>query len=224
MALTLLLLIAAPLSVVLTLSDLRVTFLVYHLLLCLVVPFIHSKIRRFGWREHLGLLGLARPSRAVLVEGAATGLAMAIGTVIVFSWSGSALLEPGRVAQAMAAWGVEPAGSSFVFAVMLMLNGPAEELFWRGWVHGRLAHVRPRALALGIATSGYASYHLVTLQALFPSTGARAVAFTGILLAGSWWAWRRERCGTVWGPLLAHMGATLGYMALYGQILKYGQR
>ena len=185
MVLTVLLLVAAPLSVVLTLSDLRLTFLVYHLLLCLVVPFIHSKIRRCSWREHLNLLGLTRPSRAVLVEGAATGLAMAIGTVIVFSWSGSALLEPVRVARSMTAWGVDPSGSSFVLVVMLLLNGPAEELFWRGWVHGRLAHIRSRTLALGIATTGYASYHLVTLHALISSTGARAIAFAGILLAGA---------------------------------------
>lgn len=81
-------------------------------------------------------------------------------------------------------------------------------------LHGRRDGMRPRVLPLTAATLAYASYHLATLDALLPHRGAVLPAFLGVLAAGAWWAWRRERRGDVWAPLLGHAGATAGYMAV----------
>jgi len=215
MVLTLLLLVLAPLSVVATLSDVRVTFLVYHLGFCLILPLAHSLATGRGLRGHGRFVGFDAPSRRSVLEGAATGLLLGGGVVAFFALGGSAVLEPGRVASTMAAWGVDAGEKAPVIAFMLLLNGPAEELFWRGWMHRRLADALPRTAAFTVGTLGYASYHLVTLRALMPAAGMVALGFAAVAAAGLWWTWRRERRGDVWVPLLGHAGATVGYMVVY---------
>lgn len=210
-----LLLVLAPMLVVATLHDLRLTFLAYHLGLCLVLPLLHSLTTGPGLRGHMKLTGLTPRPRGSVREGLLTGLVAGGGTFLFFLLAGESVLAPGRAAEAMGGWGVVVGRDTWLVAFMLLVNGPAEELFWRGWLHGRLAGVRPRALPLAAATLAYASYHLATLHALLPSWGAVLTAFAGVLGAGAWWAWRRERRGDVWAPLLGHAGATAGYMAVY---------
>jgi hypothetical protein len=200
---------------VLTLPDLRVTFPVYHVGVCLLLPLGHSLAAGIGQAGHRRLLGLVRPSPGAVREGLLTGALLGGGVAAAAEWGGSALVDPGRVAATLAGWGVDPGRDAWLAAVMVAANAPAEELFWRGWLHGRLAGLRPRRTALALTTLGYASYHAVTLRALLPSAGVAAAAFAGVLLLGGWWAWRRERRGDVWTPLLGHAGATAGYMAAY---------
>lgn len=215
LALTLFLLLLAPCLVVLTLRDLRLTFLTYHVGLCLLVPLAISLAEDRGLRGHARLLGLTSCRRGSVREGLLTGLFAGGGTFLFFVLAGTRVLDPARAADAMAGWGVTVGEDTWLVAFMLLLNGPAEELFWRGWIHGRLSDVRPRLLPPAAATMAYASYHLATLNALLPQTGAVLVSFLGVLVAGAWWAWRRERRGDVWAPLLGHAGATAGYMAVY---------
>lgn len=211
----LLLVLGAPGVVILTLQDLRLTFLAYHLGACLLLPLAISLREGRGLRGHARLLGLTPLECRSVREGLLTGLLAGGGTLVFFVVAGDRVLDPARAAAAMAGWGVTVGRDTWLVAFMLLLNGPAEELFWRGWLHGRLAAVRPRALPLAGATLAYASYHLATLHALLPSWGAVLPAFAGVLAAGAWWAWRRERHGGVWAPLLGHAGATAGYMAIY---------
>jgi len=211
----LLLLAGAPGVVILTLHDLRLTFLAYHLGVCLLLPLAISLREGRGLRGHARLLGLEPRRPGGVREGLLTGLIAGGGTYLFFAAAGARVLDPARAAEAMAGWGVTAGRDTWLVAFMLLLNGPAEELFWRGWLHGRLAAVRPRALPLVGVTLAYASYHLATLHALLPSWGTVLPAFAAVLAAGAWWAWRRERRGDVWAPLLGHAGATAGYMAAY---------
>jgi len=215
LGLPVLLLLGAPLTVILTLHDLRLTFLSYHLGVCLVLPLLISLGEGRGPAGHARLLGLVPRRPGSLREGLLTGLLAGGGTVLFFWIAGAKVLDPARATAAMAGWGVTVGRDTWVVAFMLLLNGPAEELFWRGWLHGRLSGAQPRLLPLTAATAAYASYHLATLHALLPSWGAVLAAFLGVLAAGAWWAWRRERRGDVWAPLLGHAGATAGYMAVY---------
>lgn len=207
-----LLAVIAPLAVVFTLPDVRSTFLIYQLGICLVVPAIHSLSTR---GSHLDALGLRPRSRASVLEGLATGAVLGGGAFGALSLAEGSLLDPAAAQAALIGWGIDPEHGMGLLAFMVLVSGPAEELFWRGWIHGKLGSLKPRAAVLALTTAGYASYHLVTLDALLPSAGAVAVAFAGVTTAGGWWAWRRERRGDVWAPLLGHAGAVAGYMAAW---------
>lgn len=216
--------LAAPLVVVGTLFVARsvwLTFLLYHFGICLAAPLLASRFGRSGragrgdrhgraWlRGHLGNLGLRPRGRGL---GLALGAFLALAIVAAFAAWGRAFLGAGAPAAVLAGWGAEPASLPALFAFMLLGNGVAEELFWRGWLHERLRARRPRAAVIAATAACYASYHVFTVAALLRDPGVVALFSTAVLLAGAFWGWLRERTDSVWPALLSHAGATAGYM------------
>lgn len=147
---------AAPLVVVGTLFVARsvwLTFLLYHLGICLVAPLLAGRPGRAGLRAHLRDIGLRPRGRAL---GLALGAGLALAIVGAFALRGRAFLAAGALPGVLGGWGVGPASLPALFAFMLLGNGVAEELFWRGWVHGRLRARRPRAAAIAATAASRA--------------------------------------------------------------------
>ena len=210
-------LVGAPLAVVLPLvlwNDVFAVFGLYHLGFCLVLPLlVNLGGRRFSWRDHLDYLGLTGTG---LRRNIALGLGLATllggGTLLAFEILGDRLLAGQNIAATLADWGAGPARIPALFWFMVLVNGPAEELYWRGFVHRELdveARPFPR---IAVISAGYASYHAVTVYLLVGSAVVAGLFLAAIWVAGLGWGWLRWRTGSVWPPLLAHAGAVLGYM------------
>ena len=207
-----LMLIMPPLVVVTTLLVLHnvwATFLLYHLGICLVAPLV---VARRGYAGAVGLTG--GRTRDGVRAGLVLGAVLAAGQVAALLCGADVFFADERVVESLNAWGAGPAQAGPLLLVMLVLNGPAEELYWRGWVHGRLGAMARRP-AVALAALAYASYHGVTIGALFGSLPLAALFTTLVWGAGCLWGWLRERYGNVWPALLSHGGATLGYMFVY---------
>jgi membrane protease YdiL (CAAX protease family) len=224
-------LLAAPLSVVVTLlvfRNLLAVFAVYHVGFCLVLPAAHALlVRRIPPREHLRDLALTgpRPSRAIAL-GLGLGALLGGGTILAFEVLGDLFLRDNTVSVVLSQWGAGPEQRHLVFWFMVLVNGPAEELYWRGFVHTRLygapaggASRGPSAASLLLPSFCYASYHGVTVL-VFLAQPAVAVLFLAVILGAGWgWAWLRRRTGSVWPALLAHAGAVAGYMIVARPLL-----
>lgn len=210
---------AVPVFSLLVLRSVWWTFALYHLGACLALPLVHSLlVRRVGFRRHLALVGLRAGGRGLrpgIVVGAALGLVLGGGTVAVFAFGHDAFLAGRDIDAALAAWGITPKTAPLMLAFMILGNGASEELFWRGWLQTRLRAGHRAALTLPVGAAAYASYHLVTVTSFAPGPAVVLLFMTGIYGAGVFFGWLRERFGTVWPPLLAHTGATAGYMAVY---------
>ncbi len=211
-------LVVPPACVVVTLVGLHnvwATFLCYHLGICLLWPAFDSHRRGLTVRGHLRRVGLTGGrTGAGVVAGVALGCVLALGQWLGFAVTGNLLLDGQRIAAALSRWDVVPQRGGLLLLAMLLLNGPAEELYWRGDVHRRL-HRWPRRTAIAAAALAYASYHGVTLLALFGEPGIALALLAVVFAAGLLWGWLRERYGNVWPALLGHLGATVGYMAVY---------
>jgi len=212
--------ILAPTTVavcLLALHDVWATFLCYHVLICLGIPLADSLVhRKRTFTGHLAYLGLAGPHWR---RGVAAGLLLGLGSggavVGGFALWGEELLAGNRILEILADWG---AGRERLFAMSVFLilgNGLAEELFWRGYLHRLLETVRRRWLAIGLPAACFASYHVATISR-FVDSAATAGLFLGTVLgAGILWGWLRERTGSVWPALLGHNGATAGYVVVF---------
>ena len=211
------LLSAAPLAVAVPLivfHDVFAVFALYHIGICLLVPaFVNLAVRRLGMRGHLSVLALTGPgSRRGFGLGLILAGILAAGTLVAFKLFGHVFLADQDIAGTLAAWGAGPERHAALFWFMILVNGPAEELYWRGFVHHELVPVSKPGPCLSMVAAGYASYHAVTVQLLVGSVTVSLLFLAAIWGAGLAWGWLREKTGSVWPPLLGHAGATIAYM------------
>lgn len=182
------------------------TFLGYHILICLGIPLASG--------ETPTSLGLRRGVRAGVLAGVGLGSALFLGTWTAFLLLGDRLLGEASVRAGLESWGVSTGNLVPVALFMMLVNGVAEEIYWRGFVQPRILRDH-RQGAVAVTAMAYASYHGVTLLAL---TGSRLPAAALLLLvfgAGCLWGWLRERYTSLWPALLGHVGAGVGYTAVF---------
>ncbi len=215
-------LILVPLIPVVTLLGLHSiwwTFALYHLGACVVLPLVHSMVvRKLTLREHLELVGLVRPGHRLgpgIRWGLALGGLLGLGTLAAFALGHQAWLGGRDIPAILEGWGVAPDRAMLMLAFMVLGNGACEELYWRGWLHTRMAARRGRGSPLAAIAAAYTSYHAVTVGSFTGSLAVALLFLAAIFGAGLLFGVLRERFGTVWAPLLVHTGATAGYMAVY---------
>lgn len=207
----------APLLVVLGLLGLHsvvAVFALYHVGLCLVVPAVLALRAGLSWRTHVQNLGLVRGGVKI---GLVLGALMALAPVAAFWLRPDLFPAAEQLRGVLATWGVDPGAMGVLLLFMGLVNGPAEELFWRGWLQGGQPRARGRNIGLVVL---FSSYHVATTGALAPGIGGLALMLTGVVAAGAFWAWSRARWGSVWVALLSHGGATVGYMGVCWAILR----
>jgi membrane protease YdiL (CAAX protease family) len=254
--------IAAPLTVVVTLLVARnvwLTFGCYHLLVCLVLPWLDTVlVRRRSTIDHLRFVGLVdgwgngagagdrsenpasiisggragvqsrgpKGNRASINSGIRIGLGLGLllgsGTILIFAIWGDVFLAGNKIKEVLASWNVTPVQYPLMMAFMILGNGAAEELFWRGYIHRRLELVPQRGLAIGLTALAYTSYHVVTLGSFLAEIWLIVFCTVSVFVAGLFWGWLRERYGNVWPALLGHVGATAGYMVVFWQEIAMG--
>jgi len=211
----------APLLVAAGLLGLRsvvAVVLLYHVGLCLVVPALIARREGLGWREHARRLGLGGPDVAhALRLGTGLGLVCGVAPERVFRVRPEWFPDAAALRDVLAGWGAGPAAPGLVLACLGVVNGPAEELFWRGFLQPRLVHGMRSACALVLA---FSSYHVLTIERLAPGPAGFSLMLGGVVIAAIAWTWLRRRTESVWPSLLSHAGATLGYLAVCWQVLR----
>jgi len=217
--------VSAPIAVIIGVEVLRSvwwTFVLYQGVICLIAPALDSRVHGRGWHEHAVLLGLLRapdgPPRR-LPFATVLGLLTALVTGGFLAITRNAFLDPNRLETTLSGWGASPQRIPAMLAIMAVIDATAEELFWRGYIPGRVARARPgqaRSIALAVVLPAilYASYHAVTIGHLVGGTFGVVILTGGVLAAGVFWGWLRRRTGSVWPPLLSHAGAVLAYLAI----------
>jgi membrane protease YdiL (CAAX protease family) len=200
------------------LGSVAAVFASYHLGLCLLVPALLARREGLGLSEHVRRLGLSGPgTRRGIVLGLALGPCFALAAPAAFVLTPELFPAADRLRAVLQDWSVDPARFGLVFAFLVLCNGPAEELFWRGYLQERLVSGRCQAVWLVLL---FASYHVLTVGRLAPGPSAAASMLGGIVLAASLWTWTRHRWGSVWPALLSHAGATVGWAAVAWHLLR----
>jgi membrane protease YdiL (CAAX protease family) len=208
--------LAGPLLVVLGLTVLHsapLVFACYHVVLCLAVPAWMSRSAGLSLSAHMQALGLARRG---LQTGLALGLVSALAPPGLFLLAPALFPDAVRLRAALVDWGLEAAAPAGFLFFLALVNGPAEELFWRGWL---LRSPSPGRGQQGLLAVLFTSYHAVTIGRLAPTVGAGALLLTGVLGAALLWTWSRARWQSVWPALLSHTGATCGYLFVCARLL-----
>lgn len=196
-------------------------FAAYHLGFCLILPAVQNILRRrLTFSQHLGYLGLTGPGTARgIMLGLGLGAALGWGTILVFKMFGDVFLADQNVPEILARWGVNQSNLPVMFWFMTLINGPLEEIYWRGFVHRQTEGRNQRRTSILLIAVCYASYHGVTVYLLMADIPVALLFLASIFAAGSAWGWLREKTGSVWPAVLGHAGATIGYMMVARPLL-----
>jgi membrane protease YdiL (CAAX protease family) len=188
-------------------QSLFVTFVAFHLFVCLGIPLLH------GWRE--GSLSAqwqtawAAPDREGITYGAAFGTALLTGVVAGFSLLMGHGVRPEWIRLTLEKWGLAKEWFFWFAVYLVIVNSLLEELLWRGFVLQRMLRSLPRWKAVLTSSFFYAMYHFIITAALF---GWRWGALITLLVfaTGVLWAWIKERYPKVYATWVSHLLADLG--------------
>ncbi len=204
----------APLLVAVCLLGARsvtTVFVAYHLIGCLAIPLL---LARRNWPTRIGLTG--PDTRRGLQLGALLALASAAIPPLAYAITPNLYPDPAHLRAVLSGWGIDPARPGLVLVFMALVNGPAEEILWRGYLQSRLLRGARSATVLALL---FASYHVLTVGALAPGPAAAAIMIAGVVAATFFWIWTRRRWGSLWPALLSHAGATVGYTVVCQELL-----
>lgn len=213
-----LLLAGPPLTVILVLEltdNVPAAFFSYHVAWCLIVPAAILRLQQRSWIAHAQALGVRSPDRKGTLVGASVGVLMGALSLLPFAIWGDTLLAEANVRAQLTGWGVPPGADLALFAYMIAFNSVAEELYWRGYVHERLTSWTNRWRALLTASLFFTSFHVYTIYRLVGKPGVTVLFSAAVLAAAIAWAILRERYQSAVPAVLAHVGATAGYMTVY---------
>ena len=215
----LLIMTAACLSVVIpliVLKKLLFVFIFYHIIACVAVPIIDLLIiKRLSMKESLDYLGFSKIKRkSSITVGFLHGIFFLVATIIGFLIFRD-FIESGDIIGALRSWGVPEQGKWVIFFIMVIFNGIIEEIFWRGYIYGKLKDAFSNTFVISVVTLFYTSYHLATVLSFFAPSFISLQIIVFILIAGLIWGWMRYKFNNIWASAIGHTLATVGYMVVY---------
>jgi membrane protease YdiL (CAAX protease family) len=188
-------------------QSLFVTFVAFHLLICLAIPVLHGWREgdmRTHWRVAWGTF-----DRKGAAYGAALGAFLCVGIV-----TGMWLLLHGSVRAdwirgTLERWGLTTEWVGRFSLYLVVVNSLLEELLWRGFVLQRLLDGVPRWKAVGISSFFYALYHLILGVVMFGWAWGTLITVL-VFATGVLWAWLKGQFPSVYATWISHLLADLG--------------
>lgn len=212
--------LAAPAAIgigLFLLESVPATFILFHGVVCLLIPFADLVLfRGYRGKELSDFLGLHH-FRQNLLQSLITGSCICAAVFLFFALLQERIMNLSSVELLLARWGVQPGDTLWFVTVMVLLNSVVEEIYWRGFIFGRLREKLSPGMTIALSSAFYASYHGLTTGALFSPLYA-VICSIAVFLGGVYWGYMRLRRNTVWFSIVTHFMADLGIMLIY---LKY---
>ena len=193
--------------------SLVVTFILYHSVICLMLPLLAARLQK--GEKRLSFLGLRGGRTSVsLALGLFLGVILLAVIKIFFFSLGEEFLDGAKLAANLRAWGLSDLRHPLFLVYFVVGNSLVEELFWRGFLLGRfLRSSRPLAACL-LVSFYFVQYHVLTVFLLF-SPGALPV-LTPLLFVGSLgWCYLRLVTRDIYAVALSHLMVDLGLIVVY---------
>ncbi|MGG4498277.1 CPBP family intramembrane glutamic endopeptidase [Brevibacillus reuszeri] len=190
-----------------------VTFLLFYswLLLAPVTDFLI--VKKATRRQTLHALGLSF-SRKNVWTGLVTGAIFLLAILGGGYFSHTALFDRNDLTELLASWNFTGAHIGGLILILMVVNPILEEVYWRGYMHEKLAkHYRPVTVIVVTAVF-YSLYHFLSVIPLF-AWPYNIVMVVPVFLAGVIWGYMRHRQHSLFGSIISHILADIGIMGIY---------
>ncbi|MFP6766882.1 MAG: CPBP family intramembrane glutamic endopeptidase [Planctomycetaceae bacterium] len=172
--------------------------------------------RRLSWSKPTGKgigIGLA-----VAVAAAITGLLVYHGLL-----KDSSLISrmPGLIGAKTREMGLDSPGRYLAFSLFLSFpHALLEEYYWRWFIFGELRRVTTVRTAIVLSSLAFMSHHVIIVHAFIGDPLWLIVLLSlSVAVAGGFWAWLYQRCGSLVAPWLGHVVIDAGIMLIGYDVL-----
>ncbi|MGG1661595.1 CPBP family intramembrane glutamic endopeptidase [Brevibacillus sp. NRS-1366] len=187
--------------------SLFVTFVAFHLLICLCIPFIH------GWWE--GTLSESWRHAWGRFDKRGAWYGLFLGTLLLTGVLAGAWIllqpegRPEKIRQVLAEWDLNDQWIWWFSLYLVFINSLLEELFWRGFVLQRMMLALSPITSIVLSSFFFTLYHLIVTTAMF---GFRLGLLITVLVfgAGVIWGWMKGIFPTIYTTWISHLFADLG--------------
>lgn len=179
----------------------------------------------FGWLCLVPIIDKAFPKERLKLDK--KGLLIGIGSGLVFflfvyggvSWLHVYLLDINKLRVLLLEWGFAGPLEFIFILVFIFINPILEEVYWRGYMYEKLRARGTAFYAIAITSVFYTLYHVITVLHLFQS-GYTVVAVLPVMIAGVFWAYIREKTGSITATIIGHSIADFAIMCVYWFIVR----
>jgi membrane protease YdiL (CAAX protease family) len=201
------------------LHDITLTFVMFYLGVCLLVPLIDLIIvQKLSWPK-IGNSFSLKGFRKNILPGIIIGLIFFASIYLFFIAFSNKIIDTRHITRLLAKWNVSDSNLFIFLFIMIFANSFLEELYWRGYIFNKLQKkIRLWGVILFTALF-YSSYHLVTTVNLFSLE--YGLLFTLVVFgAGVFWGYIRGKSDSVYIPIISHLLADLGIMVIYLKFIR----
>ena len=110
------------------------------------------------------------------------------------------------IRELLASWKIDQLSILSFTLIMVLGNGLAEELFWRGFLYKKFSNIKTEDFAVIITSLLFGLHHLVTTSLLFAFLAGVPLTLT-IIGGGFIWGTLRKNHNSIYAPLLSHIMA-----------------
>ncbi len=198
-------------------ENVLLTFILFHGLVCCLIPIIDlTLVQKSGFKGYLTFIGF-RHFQKISLPAILTGIGFGLTILVFFISLQDIFLNVDEIQSLFQRWGVN---NDYIIPFMLMMivgNSIFEEIYWRGYIYGKLESVASSFQVLILSSVFYASYHLMTTSHIFSIL--HGIVFTCIIFCvGLFWGIMRRKYDSLYFSMISHLLADLGIMLIY---LKY---
>jgi uncharacterized protein len=191
-----------------------ITFLLFHGLVCLGIPFINLfVIKKLDFQALKKSIGFIKNVDAIKI-GLLSGVISLITIILFFLLFKNSVININEITTLLSSWNIKKNHILLLLFIMIFANSVVEEIYWRGYIFSRMQNNFNALNTIIISSLFYASYHFITTANLFSIP--IGVFFTIIIYcAGLFWGWLKNKYESLYAPIISHFLADLAIMIIY---------
>ena len=199
----------------LLLKSMVAAFVLYHIVICLILPALYLEFYPRKGQKLVELLGLrrGRVGKSIIV-GLVVGVLFFVTIILFFQFFGNVFLSGEHITTRLTGWGYDKNLLVWLALYFIFFNAVVEEIFWRGFLFSYYRNLFGEYHGSVLLSFCFIQYHFITIWLLF--SFATAVFFTPFLFFTSFfWCYLRIKYNNIYAPIISHLFADLAIMFVY---------
>jgi len=199
-------------------KNILITFILYHIIICMVLPVINYYFWDHKPAPLSEMLGLGRKDKRSILQGILIGAVFFIGIIIFFDFVHFNFLDKKHINNILNSLGFSSNIFIYFAIYFILINSVLEELFWRGYLYYQFGKSIRIPFSSVIISFFFIQYHFFVIGLIF-SVQVAFVFIPVIFIVSVIWCYLRHINSNIYAPLISHIMADMALIMVFYKYL-----